>query len=103
REYHAAVGIGWDVAAGAASFGPYGRLRYIRSKIDSYTETDGAGLALSVSEARATSLTSVLGLRGSRAISESSGVVIPQARFEYEHEFKDDVRTSSTRFALAPT
>jgi outer membrane autotransporter protein len=105
REYHAAVGAGWDLSSGPASFGPYVRLRYIRSKIDSYTETDAAnsGLALDVSAARATSFTSVVGGRASWAISTSWGVVVPQARLEWEHEFKDDSRISTTRFALAPT
>lgn len=104
RDYHAGVGIGWDATSGAANFGPYGRLRYHRSTIDRYTESDpsGAGLALSVSRARATSFTSVLGVRGSWAISASWGVIVPQARLEWEHEFEDDVRSSSTRFAQAP-
>lgn len=104
REYHLAAGIGYDSQMGALSLGPYARVRYIRSKIDSYTERDltGAGLALSVSRARNTSFTSILGVRASYAASFSGGVVVPQVRAEFEHEFDDDVRTTTTSLVLDP-
>jgi len=103
REHHASVGIGWDGQMGALSVGPYARLRYIRSKIDAYTEDDGGvGLALNVSRSRTTSVTSILGARASYAISNSWGVLIPQARVEFEHEFEDDPKTTATRLALDP-
>ncbi|MBL8772628.1 MAG: autotransporter outer membrane beta-barrel domain-containing protein [Phenylobacterium sp.] len=103
REYHAAVGLGYDGQMGPLSLGPYARLRYIRTKIDAYTERDGGvGLALNVSRARSTSFTSILGARASYAIGASWGVVVPQARVEFEHEFDDDARTATTRLALDP-
>ena len=103
REYFGSVGVGYDAEMGALSLGPYARLRVARSRIDSYTENDGgAGLALSVSKAKTTSVVSVLGVRASYAISQSWGVVLPQARFEYEHEFDDDPRTTTTSLLLDP-
>jgi outer membrane autotransporter protein len=103
REYHLAAGIGYDGQMGALSVGPYARLRYIRSKIDGYTEADGGtGLALNVSRSRTTSLTSILGLRASYAASFSGGVVVPEVRAEFEHEFDDDPRTTTTRLVLDP-
>jgi uncharacterized protein with beta-barrel porin domain len=102
REYFASVGAGYDLADGAFSFGPYVRGRFTRTRIDRYTEEDlgGSGLAMNVSASRATSLTSIMGGRASYAISTSWGVIVPQARFEYEHEFEDDPRATATSFVL---
>jgi len=103
REYFGSVGLGYDADMGALSLGPYARLRVTRSRIDSYVESDGGtGLGLSVSKAKSTSVVSILGVRGSYAISQSWGVVLPQARFEYEHEFDDDPRTATTSLVLDP-
>lgn len=104
EQYFIAVGAGIDLSDGPVSFGPYVRGRYVKSKIDSYVESDAAnsGLQLEVEEQEATSLTAVVGASASYAISASWGVIVPQARFEYEHEFDDDSRATITRFALDP-
>jgi outer membrane lipase/esterase len=104
RRYSGSMGLAYDMEAGPVSFGPYARLRWSRTKIDGYTEADAAntGLALTFSSSRTTSLASVIGARASYAISFPWGVVVPQARIEHEHEFKDDPRTITTRLALAP-
>ena len=102
RAYFASVGAGYDLADGAFSFGPYVRGRFTRTRIDRYAEKDlgGSGLAMNVSASRATSLTAILGGRASYAISTGWGVIVPQARFEYEHECEDDPRTTATSFVL---
>ena len=103
REYFGSVGLGYDAEMGAFSLGPYARLRLTKSKVDSYLENDGGtGLGLSVSKAKSTSVVSILGLRASYAVSQPWGVVLPQARFEYEHEFDDDPRTTTTSLLLDP-
>ena len=104
RRYSGSLGLAYDMDSGPVSFGPYARLRWNRASVDGYTEADAAntGLALRISKSRATSLVSVLGARASYAISLPWGVVVPQARAEWEHEFKDDPRTITTSLALAP-
>ncbi len=99
RQYHAALGLGYDAAFGANSLGAYVRGRVVHTRIDSYAERDPAntGLALNIGASRGTSVVSIVGVRASRAISASWGVVVPQARFEYEHEFDDDPRPTATR------
>jgi outer membrane autotransporter protein len=57
-------------------------------------------LALIVDDTTSTSLTSVVGARVSYPISTSWGVIVPQARAEYEHEFRDNPRTTLSRFVL---
>jgi outer membrane autotransporter protein len=102
RQTFATVGLGYDAEMGALSVGPYARLRLTRTKVDAYAETDTAasGLALNVGKGRGRSLVSVLGVRASYAASTSWGVVVPQGRFEHEHEFEDDARSTLTSLAL---
>lgn len=103
REYFASLGLGYDAEVGALSLGPYARLRLTRSRVDSYVESDGGtGLGLRVSKAKRTSVVSILGLRASYAMSQSWGVVLPQARLEFEHEFDDDGRATTTSLLLDP-
>lgn len=103
REYFGSIGIGYDAQMEALSLGPYARLRVTKSRIDSYAESDGGtGLGLRVGKSRNTSLVSILGVRASYAISQSWGVVLPQARAEFEHEFDDDPRATTTSLLLDP-
>lgn len=99
-EYSASAGIGYDFYRDAWSFGPYLKLNYSHSKVDGYTETDSAntGLAMRIGDNDRTSLTSVLGVQGSYAISTNFGVLVPQARIEYEHEFDNDPSTVTQSF-----
>ena len=48
------------------------------------------------------SLTTVLGGRASYAISTGLGVLLPQVRIEWEHEFKNDSRLLTARFVNDP-
>jgi uncharacterized protein YhjY with autotransporter beta-barrel domain len=102
KQYFASLGLGYDFSSGALSIGPYVRGRWTRSTIDAYAENDpgGTGLALNVSKQKANSLTGILGLDMSYAIGASWGVIVPQARIEYEHEFDDDPRTTLTSLVL---
>jgi outer membrane autotransporter protein len=104
KQYFIAAGAGLDLSDGPVSFGPYVRARYVKSELDGYTETDlnNTGLQLAIEEQEATSLTTVVGASASYAIGTSWGVILPQARLEYEHEFEDDARATITRFALDP-
>jgi outer membrane autotransporter protein len=103
REYFGSLGIGYDAEMEGLSLGPYARLRTTKSRIDGYAEADGGtGLGLRVSKSRNTSLVSILGLRASYAVSQSWGVIVPQARAEFEHEFDDDPRSTATSLLLDP-
>jgi outer membrane autotransporter protein len=104
NQYFISAGAGFDLGNGPVNFGPYVRARYVKSDIDAYTETDTAnsGLQLAVDKQKAKSLTTVVGASASYAIGTSWGVIVPQARLEYEHEFEDDSRATITRFALDP-
>lgn len=75
-------------------------LDYERTRTGAYTESElpGApGSRLRFDRDRATTLTSILELRLSRAFSTATGVLVPHVAGRYLHEFKDDSRTM--RFA----
>lgn len=68
--------------------GPYAQLRYIDGQVDSYTEFGPGGATYPTTDYK--SLASQLGYQLSRPISAGSGVVVPQIRAAWEHEFEAD-------------
>ncbi|MGB0848591.1 MAG: autotransporter outer membrane beta-barrel domain-containing protein, partial [Thiolinea sp.] len=87
------VGGGYDFQIDEWTITPYGRVDYIKGKIDAYKEEsstafDNAGL-YGINEQELESLSSSVGLKASKVISTSNGVFIPQASLEWKHEFKD--------------
>lgn len=104
RDYWVSAGAGYEVSRGAASYGVFGRATWARAKIDGYREKDlnASGLNLIVEQAKRSSLTTTLGLRAGRALSFDWGVLVPEARLEYEHEFENDPPSVASAFAVAP-
>lgn len=93
---------GFDVSRDAFNFGPYAGLTMTQSEIESYTERDrsGSGLNMRFGGADSDSLLAHAGVRASYVFSTGGGVVVPQARVEYQHEFEDDPQSVTSRFAL---
>ena len=93
---------GFDVSRDAFNFGPYAGLTMTQSEIESYTERDrsGSGLNMRFGGADSDSLLGHAGVRASYVFSTGGGVVVPQARVEYQHEFEDDPQSVTSRFAL---
>lgn len=102
-QFGASLGAGYDLSQGAFSYGVYGRVGYLDVRVDDIREQNAGGLNLVIDGFDATSVTSVLGARISRAFTTSRAVLVPQARFEWEHEYDDDASTISARFAADPT
>lgn len=118
EELVASVGVGYDGAGGAFSFQPSLRLTYTDASIDGYVERFesgpgsaidpatgqpyGFGMALEVGDQDVESLISTLGATLAWNVSTGWGVLIPQLRVEWMHEFEDDPRAIVTRFAATP-
>jgi outer membrane autotransporter protein len=96
------VGAGYEYPMGATTLTPYARLNYVQTRINPYTEASTAGVGNQISGTTITSLTSVLGARASYAMGMSWGVLIPQVRGEYIHEF-EGARQSASSFIADPT
>ena len=106
-QFSFSFGAGYDFNTGGLTFGPFARINYINLDIDGYREeigntNPGFGWALEFDDQDVESLTSVLGVQASYAISTGLGVLLPQVRFEWEHEFKDNSRTITARFINDP-
>ena len=88
--YTLSVGGGFDMQKGELNYGPYARLTYQNTDIDSYSESGALGLNLDVDSQEWTSFTSAIGVRASYTKSTSWGVVVPQGRLGWVHEFDND-------------
>jgi uncharacterized protein with beta-barrel porin domain len=109
RQLFGTVGVMYDVPVQAATISPFGRLEAARLKVDGFTEAGADPLGLVVESQRAHSLTSALGVQASYAISTEAGIVQPQARIAWMHEFRNSAREvgahfqqdlASTRFSI---
>jgi outer membrane autotransporter protein len=79
---------GLNYRSGDLVHGPYASLRWLDGTIDSYTES-GPGAAL-FPESDFESLATNLGYQVSYPIRLAGGVLVPQGRAAWEHEFEDD-------------
>lgn len=91
-DYTASIGGGYHFGQGALSYGPYGRLSYLKVEVDDYKESGAGkfGLNLDVDGQDWKSVTSVLGGQISYASSREYGVLMPQGRLAWVHEYEDD-------------
>jgi len=103
NEITISLGGGYDFARGPLSFSPYGRINYIRTEIDGYTEDTNTGMELVYKDQDAESLSTVVGGQLSYAISKQYGVFLPTLRFDWTHEFRDDSRFITASFLNDPT
>lgn len=96
------VNAGFDHASGAWSLGPYAGLTWTRSKMDAYAERDvsGSGLHMSFSSTSRESLLGHAGLRTSYVASTRGGVVVPQLRLEFQHEFDNQSQRVAASYVL---
>ncbi len=102
-QFDVSISGGYNFNKAAFSFGPYFRVDYTKLKIDGFSETGADTLNLQIDGQRFTSLTTALGGQVSYAISKSWGVLLPSARVEWEHEYKDSSRSLSASFVTGQT
>lgn len=87
-DYHQIeVTTGLNFRAGTLVHGPYASLRWLDGTVDSYTETGPGAGAFPSSDYE--SLATNLGYQVSYPIQLSGGVLVPQGRAAWEHEFED--------------
>jgi outer membrane autotransporter protein len=108
-EYAFNISAGYEYRRDAWTLTPYGRLSYTRAEIDAYTEeasnpsAAGFGSVLRIDDQELKSIVLVLGGNFSYTVSTPNAVLMPQLRFEWEHEFEDDSRFINARFVNDPT
>jgi outer membrane lipase/esterase len=102
QQYSIGAGVGYDFHYRAFRLTPLARLDYVHLHVDGYTERDGQGFGLDVNSQNADSLQSGLGAQVAYAWSLPFGVLVPQVRGEWRHEFLDDQRSVRARFLDDP-
>lgn len=98
---------GWDFSRKGWSFTPELSLSYVESTIDAFNERIegtglGSGLALAFDKQTIESLTMRGGMRAAYSISKRWGVITPQVRLAYVHEFEDDPDVIRVDFVNSP-
>ncbi len=96
------IGAGYNIQLEQATVTPFAQLTELRVDIDGFTETGANGLNLRVDEQDITSRRSRLGVIAVYPVSMDFGILSPQARLEWEHEFENDSRAITSRFASDP-
>jgi len=90
---------GWDITPSLSG-------NYRDVDMDGYTESESVangGLAIAYNDQTIKSTKSILGVAISKPFSKSFGVLTPNFRAEWHHEFEDDARTLSAKYALENT
>lgn len=100
--FNLGVNSGYDFNFQNITVGPRFGLDYKHTAIAGYRERGDTGLELIYKNQTENSLTSVLGLYSSVAISTSFGVLIPQSTVKYIHEFEDPQRRINFKFVGNP-
>lgn len=102
RQWLLSLSAGYEQSSGALTYGPYLRVDYLDAKIDGYSEEGALGLNLRVDDFDVESLVGTVGARVSYAVSRNFGVLLPQARAEWHHEFQNDSQTIEARYLNDP-
>jgi outer membrane lipase/esterase len=102
----AGVTVGYDLTRGNWDISTTLSLSYRDVDIDGYDERDSepnGGLALRFASHSIESFRSILGFAFTRNISRSFGVLSPQLRVEWHHEFEDDPITLDAKYVVEDT
>ncbi len=101
-EWSFSAGTGYEFSRGGWSLSPLARIIYSDTDIDAYSETGALGLNLAVAGQNIKSFETALGADVSYAHSTNFGVVTPQIRLEWAHEFDNDSRQITAQYVNDP-
>lgn len=101
-QYAFSWGGGYDFNYKALTIAPYARGEYSSLDIDSYSET-GSFAAVQFAKQNVESLISTLGVQTAYTFSFPWGVLIPQLRGEWHHQFFDGSRQIQASFVNDPS
>lgn len=104
RQLAANMNVGYTFSDGAWTFGPDVSVDYTHVQVNAFSEADpdGSGLALVFGADSGDSLLGKAGGHLAYAIKMPFGVLLPEARAHYVHEFRNDQHTLSVHFGADP-
>jgi uncharacterized protein YhjY with autotransporter beta-barrel domain len=99
RDRGAEVGGGFDVVLRNMTFGPRIGLSARRRTVEGFVESGDTPMTLHFDGQKVRSLRSALGIQASRAFGLQSGALVAQLNLDWLHEYRDDQRVITARFA----
>lgn len=108
HSYAVGATAGYQYTANSWDIVPSLSASYRHASIGSFVERDTDptavdGLPIAYGDQTIESLRSILGVDVSRPFSETFGILTPIVRAEWDHEFKNGVRTVAAHYAYDPT
>jgi outer membrane autotransporter protein len=103
QQYVANAEAGYPLELGSVTVTPLANLMYSYLNQNSYTETGGNGAALSVGNSHVNSVRSALGAKLEKGFQTSYGVLVPELRVQWIHEYDHAKQTTGASFAGDPT
>jgi len=101
--YALSVGGGYEVASlNGYTFEANGRMQYLRSTISDYQETGAGAYNLAIEKQNMNLTTVSFGGLFTKAFSFKWGVLVPQVRLTWDHEFSGDAATIKGSFVNGP-
>jgi outer membrane autotransporter protein len=101
--YGVATNVGYTIRRFGANLTPIARLEYLRAEIDGFTEDSPEAIELTFDDHDADSLTLSVGFEADYPISTGFGIIAPNIRAEYVHDFIGDADGVLVRYAADPT
>lgn len=101
-QFSLGVGTGWDFNRGGLVIGPHLGAYYFQVEVDAFNEVDGGGLNVAIDDQSSRSKTVNAGGHLSYAWLTGWGVLVPNAKLDWVHEFADNSDTVSFRFVNDP-
>jgi len=98
-EYGAQLLAGYDFVLGSFTVGPRLGAATLRTTQDAFIENGQTPMTLAFDEQEEKSLRSSVGLQASNAFTPGFGVLTVQLNADWLHEFEDDQRVLTARFA----
>ncbi len=104
QQLAASTNLGFSFNAGGLVWGPDVAVDYTHIKVNGYSENDPSqsGLGLTYGDDIGESLIAKAGGHFSYAVKTSFGVLLPEARIHYIHEFQDQQRSLGVHFTNDP-
>ena len=104
KQFAFSSSVGYSFNHGGLTWGPDVAIDYTHIRVNGFTESDPnvSGLAMVFGEDTGESLLAKAGAHLSYAINTPFGVILPEARAHYVHEFKNDQRALSVHFSADP-
>ena len=98
-----ALNAGYAFNQGPLTATPFGRVEYINASVNGFTEAGSLNEALTIGEQRVKATTVTLGGQMSYAVSTTWGVLLPNARVEFQHVVQSSVQNVTAALVGSPT